>query len=74
MPPYYDSLFAKIIAHGATRAEALTRLSVALGEARVEGVATNLALHRRIVEDPGFVAGGVDIHHLSRMLEAEATA
>ncbi|HVL19960.1 MAG TPA: acetyl-CoA carboxylase biotin carboxylase subunit [Amaricoccus sp.] len=74
VPPYYDSLIAKIIAHGATRSEALTRLSVALAEARVEGVATNLALHRRIVEDAAFVAGGVDIHHLSRMLEAEATA
>ena len=72
VPPYYDSLIAKIIAHGATRAEALTRLSVALAEARVEGVATNLPLHRRIVEDPAFVAGGVDIHHLSRMLEGGA--
>jgi len=72
VPPYYDSLIAKIIAHGATREEALTLLRGALAEARVEGVATNLSLHRRIVADPGFVAGGVDIHHLSRMLEGEA--
>jgi acetyl-CoA carboxylase biotin carboxylase subunit len=72
VPPYYDSLIAKIIAHGATREEALTRLRGALAEARIEGVATNLALHRRIVADPGFVAGGIDIHHLSRMLEGEA--
>jgi acetyl-CoA carboxylase biotin carboxylase subunit len=73
VPPYYDSLIAKIVAHGATRAEALARLSVALAEARVEGVATNLALHRRIVADPAFVAGGVDIHHLSRMIEGGAS-
>jgi acetyl-CoA carboxylase biotin carboxylase subunit len=72
VPPYYDSLIAKIIAHGATREEALTRLAVALAEARIEGVATNLPLHRRIVEDPDFAAGGVDIHHLSRMLEVGA--
>ena len=72
MPPYYDSLIAKIIAHGATREEALVRLAVALAEARIEGVATNLPLHLRIVADPGFVAGGIDIHHLSRMLEGEA--
>ena len=72
VPPYYDSLIAKIIAHGATRDEALVRLRGALVEARVEGVATNLALHRRIVEDPGFVDGGIDIHHLTRMLEGDA--
>ena len=72
MPPYYDSLIAKLIVHGATREEALARLRVALAEARVEGIATNLPLHRRIVADPGFVAGGVDIHHLSRLLEGEA--
>ncbi len=71
VPPYYDSLIAKVIAHGATRAEALDRLRIALAEARVEGVATNLPLHRRIVEDPGFIAGSVDIHHLERMLEGE---
>ena len=71
VPPYYDSLIAKIIAHGATREEALVRLRGALAEARIEGVATNLPLHLRIVADPGFVAGGIDIHHLSRMLEGE---
>jgi len=72
VPPYYDSLIAKIIVHGATREEALILLRGALAEARVEGVATNLSLHRRIVADPGFVDGGVDIHHLGRMLEGEA--
>jgi acetyl-CoA carboxylase, biotin carboxylase subunit len=74
VPPYYDSLIAKIIAHGATRQEALRRLQTALAEARIEGVATNLPLHARIVADPGFARGGVDIHHLERMLKGEAAA
>jgi acetyl-CoA carboxylase biotin carboxylase subunit len=74
VPPYYDSLIAKIIAHGATRDEALTRLRAALAEARIEGVATNLPLHARIVADGGFAAGGVDIHHLERMLKGDAEA
>ena len=55
VPPYYDSLIAKLIVHGATRQEALARLRVALAEMRVEGIATNLPLHRRIVDDAGFV-------------------
>jgi acetyl-CoA carboxylase biotin carboxylase subunit len=74
VPPYYDSLIAKIIAHGATRDEALSRLRGALAEARIEGVATNLPLHARIVADPAFTAGGVDIHHLERMLKGDAEA
>ncbi|AOO82681.1 acetyl-CoA carboxylase biotin carboxylase subunit [Bosea vaviloviae] len=68
VPPYYDSLVAKLIVHGATRQEALARLTVALSEMRVEGVSTNLPLHRRIVTDPGFMEGGVDIHHLEAIL------
>ncbi|WAJ31386.1 acetyl-CoA carboxylase biotin carboxylase subunit [Antarcticirhabdus aurantiaca] len=69
VPPHYDSLIAKIIAYGPTREEALVRLRVALSEARIEGVSTNLALHARILADPGFIAGGVDIHHLERLLK-----
>ena len=69
VPPHYDSLVAKIVAHGASREEALVRLRIALSEARVEGVSTNLALHARILADPGFQAGGVDIHHLERLLK-----
>ena len=68
VPPYYDSLIAKLIVHGATRPEALARLRVALDETRVEGIATNLPLHRRIVADPGFAAGRVDIHYLENVL------
>ena len=68
VPPYYDSLIAKVIAHGETREEALARLRVALAEMRVEGVRTNLPLHAEILRDPGFLAGGVDIHHLEAWL------
>jgi acetyl-CoA carboxylase biotin carboxylase subunit len=71
VPPYYDSLIAKLIVHGATRAEALARLAVALSETRIEGIATNLPLHARILADPGFRAGEVDIHHLEAMLKGE---
>jgi acetyl-CoA carboxylase biotin carboxylase subunit len=74
VPPCYDSLLGKLIVHGATRAEALARLRAALGEARVEGIETNIPLHRRIVEDPAFVAGPVDIHHLETRILGEAHA
>jgi len=69
VPPYYDSMIAKLIVHGATRDDALARMRLALAEMRIEGIATNLPLHRQIVQDPGFVAGGVDIHHLERWLQ-----
>ena len=68
MPPHYDSLIGKLIVHGATREEALARLRVALDETRVEGILTNLPLHSRIVADPGFAAGSVDIHYLETVL------
>jgi acetyl-CoA carboxylase biotin carboxylase subunit len=68
IPPHYDSLIAKLVVHGGTRAEALARLRVALEEMRIAGIDSNLALHRAIIRDPDFVAGGVDIHHLERRL------
>ena len=74
VPPYYDSLIAKLIVHGATRADALARLRVALHEIRIDGVSTNIPLHRRIVDDPGFARGGVDIHHLEAFLRQGAGA
>jgi len=74
VPPYYDSLIAKLVVHGDTRADALARLRVALDEMRVGGIETNLDLHRRIVRDPEFVAGGVDIHHLEHWLAQEHAA
>jgi len=62
------------VVHGDTRADALARLRVALDEMRVGGVKTNLDVHRRIVRDPDFEAGGVDIHHLERWLSRERGA
>lgn len=68
VPRHYDSLIGKLIVHGATRADALARLRVALDEMTVDGIATNLPLHRRIVADPDFIRGEVDIHHLENRL------
>ena len=69
VPPYYDSMVAKVITHGATREEAMARMRLALKEIIVEGISTNIPLHRDILEDPAFQAGGVDIHHLERWLQ-----
>jgi acetyl-CoA carboxylase biotin carboxylase subunit len=66
VPPYYDSLLGKIIAHGATRAAARTRLAAALAATRIEGVHTNLAFQAALLEDPEFMRGGVDTGFLAR--------
>jgi acetyl-CoA carboxylase biotin carboxylase subunit len=66
--PYYDSMIAKLIVHGDTREDALDRLRIALDEMQIEGIATNLPLHRRLVRDAAVVAGCVDIHHLEQQL------
>jgi len=68
VPPYYDSLIAKVITHGTTREEALARMRIALSEMRIEGIRTNVPLHQAMLEDEGFGEGGVDIHHLERWL------
>ena len=69
IPDSYDSLIAKLITHGATRAEALARMRTALDEYRIEGCGSTIALLRQLVDDPAFVAGGVSIHHLDQRLE-----
>jgi acetyl-CoA carboxylase biotin carboxylase subunit len=74
VPPYYDSLIGKLVVHGETRADALARLAVALDEMRVEGILSNLPLHRRLVTDPDFVRGGVSIHHLESRLRQDTAA
>ena len=66
--PHYDSLLAKLVVHGASRQEALKRAQTALSEMKVEGISTNIALHRRILQDDAFLAGGVTIHHLEKRL------
>lgn len=72
VPPYYDSMLAKLIAHADTRAAALARLDTALAATALEGVLTNTALHRRVLASPGFAAGGVDTGFLERLLEPTA--
>jgi acetyl-CoA carboxylase biotin carboxylase subunit len=68
VPPYYDSMIAKLIVHAPTRPEAISRLGRALEEFAVIGIKTTLPLHRRIVEDPSFRAGDYDIHWLERFV------
>jgi acetyl-CoA carboxylase biotin carboxylase subunit len=65
IPPYYDSLIAKVIAHGATREEAITRMACALGETSIEGVNTTVDLCRAVMRDERFRAGPVTIDYLS---------
>jgi len=67
VPPYYDSMIAKLVAYGASRAEALARMRSALNEMVVDGIKTNLPLHRRIMADDGFNQGEVSIHYLEQM-------
>ena len=66
--PHYDSLIAKLVVHGADRQDALERIRAALSEMRVEGISTNIPLHRDILQDDAFRAGGVTIHHLEKRL------
>ncbi|MGC2411668.1 MAG: acetyl-CoA carboxylase biotin carboxylase subunit, partial [Stellaceae bacterium] len=68
VPPYYDSLVAKLIVHGATREECLMRLRRALAEYVIGGIETTLPLHQRLVDDPEFQRGAYDIHWLERFL------
>ncbi|MEP7355490.1 MAG: acetyl-CoA carboxylase biotin carboxylase subunit [Acidobacteriota bacterium] len=66
VPPYYDSLIAKLIAHGGTREEAITRMRRALQMFVVEGVLTSIPLHLRILDHPDFQAGKIDTSFLVR--------
>jgi acetyl-CoA carboxylase biotin carboxylase subunit len=68
IPPFYDSMIAKLIAHGPTREDAIRSLDAALAEMRLTGVQTNQALHREVLADPEFAAGGVDTGFLGRWL------
>jgi acetyl-CoA carboxylase biotin carboxylase subunit len=68
VPPNYDSMVGKLIAHGETRAVALARMKTALAELVVEGIKTNAALHQEILSHSAFQEGGLDIHYLERRL------
>jgi len=74
VPPHYDSLIGKLIAHGGTREEALARARVALSELRADGIQTNVPLHRAILDDPTFRQGGYDIHYLERWMTARTAS
>ena len=70
VPPYYDSLIAKVIAYGETREQALVRMSGALREMVIDGIDTNIALQRRLVNDAAFRQQALDIHYLERQLSS----
>jgi acetyl-CoA carboxylase, biotin carboxylase subunit len=69
VPPYYDSLVAKIIAFGNTRDEAIARMRNALDEIIIEGIKTNISLHQELMRDGYFEQGSVDVHYLERKLQ-----
>jgi len=68
VPPYYDSMIAKVITYGTTRAQAVARMEIALSEMVVEGIKTNIPLHRELMVDGKFVEGGTSIHYLEHKL------
>ena len=68
VPPHYDSLIAKVIAHGDTREQAFARMRTALSEMVVEGIHTNLPLHQELMTDAAFIAGGTSIHFLEERM------
>jgi acetyl-CoA carboxylase, biotin carboxylase subunit len=74
VPPYYDSLLAKLIAHGEDRAAAITRLSKALDAFRVDGVPTTIGFHRRLLDHPDFRAGRVHTRWVEEELARPAAA
>jgi len=68
VPPHYDSMIGKLIAHAETRELALSRLSMALSEIVIDGIKTNIPLHQNLVKDTAFMTGGTDIHYLESKL------
>ena len=68
VPPNYDSMIAKVLAYGTTREQAIARMRIALSEMAIEGISTNLALHRDLMHDARFVTGGTSIHYLENKL------
>jgi acetyl-CoA carboxylase biotin carboxylase subunit len=73
VPPNYDSMIGKVITYGETRAQAVARMSIALSEMVVEGIKTNIPLHRELMADANFVEGGTSIHYLEHKLASRAT-
>ena len=70
VPPYYDSLIAKLISHGANRDQALTRMQIALDELLIDGIKSNIQLQRDLVRDSEFQKGRINIHYLEEKLSS----
>ncbi|MES2535124.1 MAG: acetyl-CoA carboxylase biotin carboxylase subunit [Pseudomonadota bacterium] len=68
VPPNYDSMVGKVISYGATRDQAIKRMQIALSEMVVEGILTNIPLHRELMVDARFIEGGTNIHYLEQKL------
>ncbi len=68
VPPFYDSMIAKLIAHGQDRDVAIARMRIALAEIVIEGIKTNVPLHQEIFQHAAFQQGGTDIHYLEKRL------
>ena len=68
VPSNYDSMIGKLICYGSTRAQALARMQIALSEILIEGIKTNVPLHRDLMEDLAFKEGGVNIHYLEQKI------
>ena len=73
VPPNYDSMIAKVITYGEDRNQALARMTIALSEMVVEGINTNIALHRELMVDARFAEGGTSIHYLEHKLASRPT-
>ncbi len=68
VPPNYDSMIGKIISHGETRDEAIARMNTALDEIVIAGIKTNIPLHKKLLNDPDFQKGALNIHYLEKKL------
>jgi len=68
VPSNYDSMIGKLICYGSSREQAIKRMQIALSEILIEGIKTNIALHRDLMEDLAFKEGGVNIHYLENKL------
>ncbi|EJL83391.1 acetyl-CoA carboxylase, biotin carboxylase subunit [Herbaspirillum sp. CF444] len=74
VPPNYDSMVGKVISYGSTREQAIRRMQIALSEMVVEGISTNIPLHRELMVDARFIEGGTNIHYLEHKLAERPTA
>jgi acetyl-CoA carboxylase biotin carboxylase subunit len=72
VPSHYDSMIGKVITYGDTRSQAIARMRIALSEMVVEGILTNIPLHRELMLDQKFIQGGTSIHYLEQRLAAQA--